>query len=119
MEYRNPILTESGTVDCEINHPDFGWIPFTACETDIEELGRTLFTQIKADGSVKPYVPDSELAAARARVLRDGLLAESDWTQAADVPQELKDIWATYRKELRDISTQQGFPLHIEWPKKP
>lgn len=30
MEYRNPKINEAGQVDCEINHPIYGWIPHTA-----------------------------------------------------------------------------------------
>jgi len=29
MEFRNPEYNEHGTIDCEINHPDYGWIPHT------------------------------------------------------------------------------------------
>jgi len=38
---------------------------------------------------------------------RDLLLAESDWTQAADSPlsDSKKAEWATYRQQLRDITS--------------
>ena len=29
MQFRNPAYNEHGTIDCEINHPDYGWIPHT------------------------------------------------------------------------------------------
>jgi hypothetical protein len=29
MQFRNPEYNEHGTIDCEINHPDYGWIPHT------------------------------------------------------------------------------------------
>jgi len=38
----------------------------------------------------------------RMRWRRDRLLAESDWTQAADDPTGNAAAWATYRQELRD-----------------
>ncbi|CAB3972352.1 MULTISPECIES: tail fiber assembly protein [Burkholderia] len=59
------------------------------------------------------------LAAEKARERRDGLLASTDWTQAADVPQQLKDLWAPYRKALREVPQQQGFPTDVVWPTKP
>lgn len=65
-----------------------------------------------------PYVPTSaEVAIAK----RNALLAESDWTQLADVPlsAEQKAAWAAYRQQLRDITDQAGFPQNINWPTKP
>lgn len=38
----------------------------------------------------------------RMRVHRDRLLAESDWTQAADDPTGNAAAWAVYRQALRD-----------------
>lgn len=58
-------------------------------------------------------------AAAEARAFRDQLLAQTDWTQAADVPQAIKDKWAPYRQALRDVPQQAGFPDNIQWPSKP
>jgi hypothetical protein len=55
--------------------------------------------------------------AARAR--RDGLLAESDWTQLSDLPQAVRDLWQPYRQALRDLPSQPGFPNEIAWPDTP
>lgn len=65
-----------------------------------------------------PYVPT---AAQQAVAQRNVLLAESDWTQLADVPlpAEEKAAWAAYRQQLRDITAQPGFPNSIIWPVKP
>jgi hypothetical protein len=38
----------------------------------------------------------------RMRMHRDGLLAASDWTQAADDPTGNAAAWAEYRQQLRD-----------------
>lgn len=46
MEYRNPQFNHLGTIDVEINHPAFGWIPFTASPDDPEEHGRLMFEQL-------------------------------------------------------------------------
>lgn len=53
-----------------------------------------------------------------ARKERNKLLSETDWTQIADAPVD-KDAWAVYRQSLRDVPTQEGFPLNIDWPIKP
>ena len=49
---------------------------------------------------------------------RNSLLASSDWTQMPDVEINTKAAWATYRQELRDITTQTD-PFNIIWPSKP
>ena len=60
MNYRNPRYNENGTIDCEIDHPHFGWIPFTADPNDCEEHGRVIFADIVAHGDIEPYVPPEE-----------------------------------------------------------
>ncbi len=52
------------------------------------------------------------------RQTRNELLAECDWTQLSDIPQTTKDLWSTYRQELREITNQPN-PFNIEWPVKP
>lgn len=115
MEYRNPIYTVDGRINCEINHPEFGWIPFTADPNDVEQHGRDLFAAISKDGCISEYSEPSDLAD-RVRAQRNLLLANSDWSQLPDVPQPLKDKWAIYRQALRDIPLQNGFPNQIIWP---
>jgi len=56
--------------------------------------------------------------AADARALRNTLLSASDWTQVADAPVD-QAAWAAYRQELRDITSQEGFPETINWPVAP
>ena len=52
------------------------------------------------------------------RIQRNELLTECDWTQLSDVSQTIKDVWTTYRQQLRDVTNQQN-PFNIEWPVKP
>jgi hypothetical protein len=52
------------------------------------------------------------------RLIRNELLKESDWTQLGDVSQTIKDLWISYRQELRNITNQEN-PFNIEWPVKP
>jgi len=48
------------------------------------------------------------------------LLQESDWAMLPDVPMTSgkKSAWVAYRKELREIKSQAGFP-NITWPVSP
>lgn len=43
MKIRNPFLNADGSINCEIDHPVFGWIPFTARDDDVEAHGREIF----------------------------------------------------------------------------
>jgi hypothetical protein len=56
MQIRNPIYTNDGRIDCQIEHPDFGWIPFTAAADDVEEHGRLIYAAALEMGPA-PYVP--------------------------------------------------------------
>jgi len=56
--------------------------------------------------------------AASVRDQRNRLLAESDWTQLPDSPPDAL-AWGVYRKALRDIPSQPGFPWDIIWPEAP
>ena len=73
----------------------------------------------------KKWELDSDLVMTNLRVLRDDLLAQSDWTQMPDnqLSDSKKAEWTTYRQALRDVpanvkadlSTLDGFA----WPTKP
>jgi hypothetical protein len=119
MNYRNPIFNFDQTVNCEINHPIYGWIPFTASPDDVEAHGRELYAEILEAGDIAPYIitpPTIEELVASARDKRNSLLASSDWTQLPDVPEAIRLAWAEYRQALRDIPQQEGFPQTIVWP---
>jgi hypothetical protein len=65
IEYRNPKQWPDGRIDCEINHPDLGWIPFTAVDGDLSatfdvaELRGAMLT----DAALVPVMTAQELAA--------------------------------------------------------
>lgn len=70
MDYRNTAYNQFGTVDVEINHPDFGWIPFTASPDDPEPFGRDLFAEID-HATVAPYVAPPAPPASVPEVISD------------------------------------------------
>jgi hypothetical protein len=49
------------------------------------------------------------------------LLAESDWSMLPDVPMTTgqKSAWVEYRRSLREVRLQAGFPNSIKWPARP
>jgi hypothetical protein len=57
--------------------------------------------------------------ASRVREQRNRLLAGCDWTQLADYAGADKADWAIYRKSLRDLTKQAGFPETLDWPERP
>lgn len=70
-------------------------------------------------GEVPDSIPSStsDLAWEQAKKL----LSESDWSMMPDVPMTSgqKADWMEYRKALREIRLQPGFPSDIIWPKQP
>lgn len=131
MDARTPKYSrpDNSTIDLEIDHPVYGWIPFTASPDDVEAHGRELFARAEAGdfGDVAAYEPPppptvDELAA-QARARRNQLLAESDWTQLPDaraaLGAEKAAAWDAYRQALRDVPEQPDFPSTIEWPVAP
>lgn len=62
-----------------------------------------------------------EKTAEEVRAERNAKIAETDYLIMPDYPisgAKLEEVKA-YRKALRDITTQTGFPESIEWPKMP
>lgn len=56
VDFRNAQYNAHGTIDVELNHPVYGWIPFTATPKDSEELGRLVYAEA-LKGPVAPYTP--------------------------------------------------------------
>lgn len=50
---------------------------------------------------------------------RNTRIAASDWTQGKDIPAYISEAWAPYRQALRDITSQEDFPLSVQWPEQP
>lgn len=63
---------------------------------------------------------DADHAAAIRRD-RDARLANTDWrvikALEAGTPQDFE--WSAYRQQLRDITSQDGFPWSVVWPVEP
>ena len=85
-----------------------GNIPFTAEEEAIRDA-----EELQWDSGA------NDRKAAEVRQERNTKLAATDWTQASDVPQSVKDSYVTYRQALRDVPLQSGFPWTITWPDEP
>lgn len=74
-------------------------------------------TTVDADEIAERLADESEIV----REDRNQRLAGSDWTQLVDSPLTAADktAWATYRQQLRDLTSQAGFPWNVTWPSTP
>lgn len=85
-------------------------------------LGNKVYTCLKVaktEAELKNEARNKEIAKEiEVRNQRNVLLTGSDWTQVADAPVD-KATWATYRQELRDITSQEGFPFNVIFPNPP
>ena len=74
MEIRNAQHNRLGTIDCEIEHPDLGWIPFTASPDDEDKKGRGIYDEIIASGAeIAPYSePLADVAVRKRTNLENG-----------------------------------------------
>ena len=85
--------------------PD-GNVPFTADE------------EAAWDAKESEYVAGADdRAAAEVRTERDAKLSATDWTASTDITMTAE--MTTYRKALRDVPAQAGFPTTITWPEAP
>lgn len=103
------------------------WIKFTR-EDGTVEMRREDHDELLAAGMQgvenipEITISNEEIAATNLRLLRkerDRLLAETDWSQGADVPTDLKSKYTTYRQALRDITNSNDSYLTVTWPTKP
>lgn len=132
IEVRNArSMNETNTImDVEINHPEYGWIPYllTDYDTDTTIDNDAVMALIGTDFAA--YVPPTqeELDAEAAGIVRyerdQKLATEVDpivsnplrWGSLSD---EQQLAFTVYRQNLLDIPEQEGFPHHVVWPTKP
>lgn len=60
----------------------------------------------------------SQLKADALRAERNSELFATDWTQLSDVSDTIKNKYKTYRQQLRDLPSVDGFP-DVDMPTKP
>ena len=122
MQTRNLKHTASGAIDMEIEHPVYGWIPFSASSNDSEQHGRDLYAAAMAGdfGAIAAYVAPpptipQELTPRQIRlVLNSAGLRQQVETTVAGASQDIRDMWEfslAYRRDdptLISMATQIG-----------
>lgn len=107
MILRNAQYTQNGSIDCEINHPTHGWIPYTIPTDGGFE---TLAMFELAAQTATPYVPDpaQELATARARKIDEinAMYVASITPLIREYPDIEQATWLAQEREAR---------AYLEW----
>lgn len=105
-------------------------VGYIADKDDVAETGQWVYEQIMTGkaGDIADYTPPppptEEQLAEFARSYRVQLLQAVDVVVSnplrwASYDDEQKDLIATYRQALLDITDQEGFPANIAWPNSP
>jgi hypothetical protein len=130
-EVRNAASLQSDNLcmDVEINHPNYGWIPYTLdpadTDTTIDNDAITALIGPNFTAYVAPTQAELDAAtAAQVRADRDARLMDVDavagntlrWAALTSAEQA---IWAVYRQALLDVPQQEGFPSEVTWPVAP
>jgi hypothetical protein len=130
-EARNAVYIDAdGSIDCEINHPKFGWIPYTLRDDDTDMTVNNEAVKAILGSNIAAYVPPTQeeldaQAAATVRAQRDmKLTSEVDVIAGnalrwAALDAEQRQAWADYRQALLDVPQQAGFPHEVVWPINP
>ena len=136
VSYRNAKFIEdngwSSRIDCEINHPKLGWIPYTL---DLKDTDNTidnvsLINSMRQNNDVAAYIPptEEEILAEQEILVRQQRLyllqtkvdpIASNNLRWSELTESEQDDIKLYRQGLLDITSQEGFPLSIDWPLVP
>ena len=124
MQARNPKHAEGGAIDCEIQHPEFGWIPFTASPNDPEEFGRALHAEL-LQGAVADYqVPTVTLTreaveAARLRAYADPLTGSDRYFAEANREALMGNQGAADAAKAAGVARFAEIQAAHPWPPEP
>jgi hypothetical protein len=131
VEYRNAkfVTPDNLQIDCEINHPEYGWIPYLLdpADTDMTIDNTELKASMDQNGDVAAFNQQEydDKIASLVRLQRDNMLQMevdpivSNALRWADMTTEEQNAWTAYRTALLDITDQAGFPHSVTWPTKP
>lgn len=128
-EVRNAVSRNDDNTefDLEINHPEYGWIPYSLHQhdTDMTINNDDLITLIGTNFRKITQEELDEENSGIQRGYRDMLLATevdpivSNALRWAELTTEQQNAWTQYRTDLLNVPQQSGFPNTITWPTKP
>jgi hypothetical protein len=131
-EVRNAqsLNSENTAFNVEINHPEFGWIPYALQPDDIDNTvdNSVLINLIGSNYAAYVAPTQEEINAELSEDIRDYraflLATEVDplvtnplrW---AGLTESKQAEWTQYRTDLLNLSEQDTFPSSVTWPTKP
>lgn len=130
-QVRNAASLQSDNLrmDAEINHPDYGWLPYTVDPSDTDTtIDNDEVMALIGDNFTAYVAPtQAELDAALAvevRADRDARLLEVDAIAGnalrwAELTTDVQTEWSNYRQGLLEVPQQDSFPNNVTWPTKP
>jgi hypothetical protein len=131
-QVRNAVSLQSDNLrmDVEINHPDYGWIPYTVDPSDTDTTISNDEVMALIGSNFTAYVAPTQAeldatTAAQVRSERDNILTTvvdplvSNSLRWADLTSDKQAEWTTYRTDLLGVPQQAGFPNTITWPTEP
>jgi len=124
------LQSDNSRMDVEINHPEYGWIPYTLNPTDTDTTINNGQVMALIGTNFVAYVAptQAELDAERAaevRSERDSILTRvvdplvSNPLRWTELTSDKQAEWSQYRINLLNVPQQSGFPNTITWPTKP
>tara|TARA_B110000259_G_scaffold184948_1_gene233018 strand:+ start:1340 stop:1756 length:417 start_codon:yes stop_codon:yes gene_type:complete len=131
-EVRNAqsLQADNACIDVEINHPKYGWIPYTLNPADTDttinndEVTALIGTDFAAYVAPTQAELDAELAE-QVRSQRDNILDTAvdplvtNPLRWAELSSGKQTEWSQYRADLLGVPQQAGFPTDITWPTEP
>ena len=132
LQVRNAqsLQKDNTRMDVEINHPEFGWIPYTLdpSDTDTTVNNDEIMSLIGTDFAAYVAPTQAKLDAVEAESIRDKRdyilstvvdLMVSNPLRWASLSSDKQAEWSNYRTSLLNVPQQSGFPNSITWPTEP
>lgn len=137
MEYRDASYIDAtgDRINCWINHPRYGWTPYTV-DRDDEDMtvdNNVLFDAMAINNDVEAYVAPPEptqdeldaVSATNIRLQRKQLLVGlvdpvvNNPLRWAELTSEQQAEITKYRADLLNVTEQSSFPSSVVWPITP
>jgi hypothetical protein len=124
------VQADNARMNVEINHPDYGWIPYTLDPDDTDNTINNDEVMALIGSNFTAYVAPTQAeldaeTAANVRAERDNILDTvvdplvSNPLRWSDLSSDKQTEWSQYRTDLLNVPQQAGFPNSITWPDEP
>lgn len=121
---------DNARMDVDINHPVYGWIPYTLdpSDKDMTINNSEIMSLIGTNFSAYVAPTQAELDAEKAldiRQQRNNILTivvdpmVSNPLRWASLSSTKQAEWTKYRTDLLNVPQQSGFPNSVTWPTEP